>query len=336
MSIAGIVLRRLLMFGLVVWIAATANFFIPRLAPRNPIEDKLLSMMETGGATIDIHALVDAYNAKFGLDRPLLDQYLAYVGDMLRFDLGYSIAYYPSRTAEIIFGALPWTIGLLTTTTLLGFLAGTLLGALTVWRRRALWLQLMVPLSMVLSAIPFYLIGLVLIYVFAQELGWFPLSGGMAIRALPGVNLATALDILDHSILPAASILLATVGSWALSMRGMMVTVQGEDYMTFAEALGLSERRRFLQYGLRNAILPQVTQLALSLAHIVSGSILVELVFGYPGVGQQLFRAIEHLDYFVIYGIVFVLICAIGMAMLVVDLVYPLLDPRIRRAGAAA
>jgi peptide/nickel transport system permease protein len=129
--------------------------------------------------------------------------------------------------------------------------------------------------------------------------------------------------------------LLATVGIWALSMRGMMVTVQGEDYMTFAEALGLTNRRRFLQYGLRNAVLPQVTLLALSLGHVVSGAILVELVFGYPGVGQQLYRAIQHLDYFVIYGIVFFLICTIALAMLVMDLVYPLLDPRIRRAGAA-
>jgi peptide/nickel transport system permease protein len=141
-----------------------------------------------------------------------------------------------------------------------------------------------------------------------------------------------ALDIFYHSLLPAFSILVATIGVWALSMRGMMVTVQGEDYMTFAEALGLKNRRRFLQYGVRNAILPQVTQLALSLGHVLSGSILVELVFGYPGVGQQLFRAIQHLDYYVIYGIVFILICTIALAMLLMDLIYPLLDPRVRYA----
>ena len=183
---------------------------------------------------------------------------------------------------------------------------------------------------MVFSAIPFYLIGLVLVYVFAYQLGWFPLGGGVGIRTDFVWSASLVLEILYHSILPALSILLATLGTWALSMRGMMVTVQGEDYMTFAEALGLTNRRRFLQYGLRNAILPQVTLLALSLGHVLSGSILVELVFGYPGVGQQLFRAIQHLDYFVIYGIVFILICTISFAMLVMDLVYPLLDPRIR------
>ena len=186
---------------------------------------------------------------------------------------------------------------------------------------------------MIFSAIPFYLIGLTLIYVFAVVLQWLPLGGGMGIRTMPALSFSFVLEILTHSILPACSILVASIGVWALSMRGMMVTVQGEDYMVFAEALGLSNRRRFLQFGLRNAILPQITLLALSLGHMLSGSILVEIVFGYPGVGQQLFRAIQTLDYFVIYGIVLVLICAIAVAMLIVDLIYPLLDPRIRRPG---
>ncbi len=226
---------------------------------------------------------------------------------------------------------MPWTIGLLLTTTVLAFLIGTVLGALTVWQQAPRLFQLLVPLLMIFSAIPFYLIGLTLIYVFANLLQWLPLGGGMGIRTMPSLSLSFVMEILYHSILPALSILLASVGVWALSMRGMMVTVQGEDYMTFADALGLSNRRRFLQYGLRNAILPQVTLLALSLGHVLSGSILVELVFGYPGVGQQLFRAITNLDYFVIYGIVLVLICALAIAMLVVDLIYPLLDPRVRR-----
>lgn len=331
-----LVLRRLAMLVLVVWVASTVIFFVPRIAPRNPIEDKLLAQIEHGGSANDIKALVDAYNAKFGLDQPLWRQYLSYLGDMMTFDLGHSIAYYPSRTSDIIAGALPWTIGLLATTTLLGFAVGTILGALTVWRGAAAFYRWLVPFLMIFSAIPFYLIGLVLIYVFAHELGWFPLGGGMGIRTLPSLSLPFVLEILHHSILPAASMLLATIGIWALSMRGMMVTVQGEDFMTFAETLGLKDRRRFLQYGLRNAILPQMTLLALSLGHVLTGSILVELVFGYPGVGQQLYRAIQHFDYFVIYGIVFVLICSIALAMLVMDLIYPLLDPRVRYAGAAS
>ena len=330
MAIA-IILRRVGMLLLVVWAASTLIFFVPRLAPGNPVRDKLLAATEQGASATDMRVLVDAYNAKFGLDRPLWRQYVSFLADTASFDLGYSIAYYPSRTIEMIGSALPWTIGLLTTTTLIGFLIGTILGALTVWQGAPRIFRYIVPLLMIFSAVPFYLIGLVLIYVFSYQLGWFPLGGGVGIRSATTMSWALAAEIFHHSILPALSIVLATVGVWALSMRGMMVTVQGEDYMTFAEALGLTDRRRFLQYGLRNAILPQLTLLALSLGHVISGSILVELVFGYPGVGQQLYRAIQHLDYFVIYGIVFILICTIAIAMLIMDLVYPLLDPRIRR-----
>jgi len=331
----GIIARRIGMALLVIWVASTLIFFVPRIAPRNPIEDKLLEMLQQGGSATDIKQLVAVYNTKFGLDKPVLQQYVTFLQDTFSFDLGYSIAYYPTRTIDLVLTGLPWTIGLLATTTILGFLIGSVLGALTVWRGSHKSLHYFVPLLMVFSAIPYYLIGLLLIYVFAYQLGWFPLGGGVSIQNTQGMGLALMLQIFYHSLLPAVSILLATVGTWALSMRGMMVTVQGEDFMTFAEAIGLKSRRRFLQYGVRNAMLPQMTLLALSLGHVLSGSILVELVFGYPGVGQQLYRAIQHLDYFVIYGIVFILICAIALAMLVMDLVYPLLDPRVRHGGGA-
>jgi peptide/nickel transport system permease protein len=324
------------MFVAVIWVAGSLNFFLPRIAPRNPILDKLLSELEHGGAVVNLDELIKAYNAKFGLDKPLWKQYLTYMGDMLTLDLGYSIAYYPTRTIDMIARAIPWTIGLLTTTTILGFLIGTVLGALTVWQGAPSFFRYLVPFLMVFSAIPFYLIGLVLIFVFAYQFGWFPLGGGMGIRTMPHLSFALIIEIIYHSILPALSMLLATTGAWALSMRGMMVTVQGEDYMTFAEALGLKNSRRLLQYGMRNAILPQITLLALSLGHVLAGSILVELVFGYPGIGQQLYRAIQHLDYFVIYGIVFILICSIALAMLAMDIIYPILDPRVRRGGAIA
>jgi peptide/nickel transport system permease protein len=331
-----IIARRVGMALLVVWTAATLIFFVPRVAPRNPIEDKLLEAMQQGGSATDISELVLVYNARFGLDQPLWRQYVSYMGDLANFDLGHSIAYYPTRTTEMIGSALPWTIGLLFTTTILGFLIGSVLGALTVWRGSPRAVRALVPLLMVTSAVPFYLIGLLLIYVFAFQLGWFPLGGGVSIRTTGGLSLKLVGEILYHSILPATSMLLATIGTWALSMRGMMVTVQGEDFMNFAEALGLKSRRRFLQYGVRNAVLPQLTLLALSLGHVLSGSILVELVFGYPGLGQQLYRAIQHFDYFVIYGIVLILIMAIALAMLVIDLIYPLVDPRVRTGARAA
>jgi peptide/nickel transport system permease protein len=162
----------------------------------------------------------------------------------------------------------------------------------------------------------------------------FPLSGGYSISTAPGLTLPFALDILRHSLLPALSIVLAGMGFWGLGMRGMMVTTEGEDYMLFAEAKGLKAGRIFLRYGLRNAILPQFTALAIALGHIVSGSVIVEVVFGYPGIGSLLVKAIAGSDFFLIYGIVFVIILAISLATLLIDLLYPLIDPRIAHHGA--
>jgi peptide/nickel transport system permease protein len=183
---------------------------------------------------------------------------------------------------------------------------------------------------MVLSAIPFYLVGLVLIYLLAFRFSIFPNGGGHELGAQPALTIGYVGDVLRHSILPAFSIVLASIGFWGLGMRGMMITVQGEDYMVFADAKGLKPSRVFLDYGMRNAILPQVTTLALSFGRIISGSVLVEIVFAYPGIGTLLFQAIKQSDYFTIYGCVIILVLATGISMILVDLLYPLLDPRVR------
>jgi peptide/nickel transport system permease protein len=181
-----------------------------------------------------------------------------------------------------------------------------------------------------LSAIPYYLLGLILIYLFAFLVKLFPLGGGYSVgSAVDFSNPDFLIDAFKHAILPALSIVLADLGGWALGMRAMMVTVQGEDYMTLAEAKGLNPNRIFMRYGVRNAILPQVTSLALSIGRIVSGALLVEVVFAYPGVGSLLFEAIRRFDYFVIYGVAFMVIVAIGLATLILDLLLPVLDPRI-------
>jgi peptide/nickel transport system permease protein len=322
--------QRILLLLAVVFTAASLNFLLPKLAPKNPVEAKLLQLAESGGALTDIKDLVEAYEAKFGLDRPVLEQYGNYLASTARFDLGYSIAFYPARVIDLIGRALPWTIGLLLTATAIAFTLGTLLGALLAWEGAPRALSFFAPGVMVLAALPYYLLGLVLIYVFAFSWKLFPLQGGFGITTIIGWRWSFVLEILSHSILPALSIVLASIGSWALAMRGMMVTVQGEDYMAYAEANGLSPRRRFLSYGLRNALLPQVTALALQIGHLAAGAVLVERVFGYPGLGNLLFQAIEQNDYFVIYGVVFIIVVMIAAMMLLVDLIYPWLDPRIR------
>ncbi|HEX3348655.1 MAG TPA: ABC transporter permease [Acetobacteraceae bacterium] len=318
----------------VVFTAASLNFLLPKLSPINPVETKLLQLQESGGALTDIHDLVQAYETKFGLGKPLLEQYGNYLASAARFDLGYSIAFYPARVIDLIKRALPWTIGLILTSTLIAFALGTLLGAVVAWEHAPRVLLFFAPGVMVLAALPYYLLGLVLVYLFAFSWPVFPLQGGFELTSTPNWSWSFVADVLWHSILPALSIVLASMGTWALTMRGMMITVQGEDYMNYALANGLPVRRRFFSYGLRNAMLPAVTGLALQIGHVAAGAVIVERIFGYPGLGTLLFEAIQQADYFVIYGVVFIIVVMIAAMMLLVDLVYPLLDPRIRLGAA--
>lgn len=323
-------IHRLIQFAIVLWGAATLNFLIPRLAPGDPVRERMYEMASQGGYLQQgIEQMVKAYDQQFGLDKPLWQQYLTYLWNMLHLDFGYSLAQYPARVLPLILAALPWTIGLLLVSTILAFGLGTLLGALMAWPRSPRILGYFVGPLLTLSAIPYYLLGLILIYVLAIASHAFPLSGGYTVGTIPDLSVGFILDILSHSVLPALSIILGAVGFWALGMRGMMVTTEGEDYMTMADAKGLPDRHIFFRYGVRNAILPQFTALAIALGHVVSGSVLVEVVFGYPGIGSLLYKAITGSDYFVIYGVVFMVILAISTATLLIDLIYPILDPRI-------
>jgi peptide/nickel transport system permease protein len=229
----------------------------------------------------------------------------------------------------MIFDALPWTVGLLGITFLLSFSVGTLLGALFGWPRAPRGLQWIFGPLLSLNAVPYFLLGLLLLYGFAFAIKIFPSGGGYERGTIPNLSWGFVMNIAYHAILPALSIMLAQMGGWALGMRAMMVTTQGEDYMLFADAKGLSERTLFFRYAVRNAILPQVTGLALLLGQLISGAVLVEWVFQYPGIGSVLFRAIRESDYFVVQGIVFFLIATVGLATLLLDVLYPLLDPRI-------
>ena len=327
---AGYLVRRIGVFVLIAWLAATLNFFLPRLTGQDPVRVKLLQQAQLGGhVQAGIEEMVKEYDRRFGLDRPLWVQYLAFLRDAARLDFNYSIANYPRTVNEMIAEALPWTVVLLGTTTIVSFTLGTFLGALLGWPRAPRWMRWLMPPLWALHAIPFFLLGLILIYVFAFRFPVLPMFGGYSAGAFPALTLPFILDLVRHAILPALSIILVATGGWALSMRGMMVTTQGEDYVTFAEAKGLRSLTIFLRYCVRNALLPQATGLALALGQIVSGAVLVEVIFGYPGIGTVLFQAIRENDHFLIQGIVFTVIIALGLATLVLDAVYPLLDPRI-------
>jgi peptide/nickel transport system permease protein len=328
----GYVIQRLFVFVLVIWVAMTLIFFLPKMVPsRDPVMERMMMLMASGGIQSEgIQQMVEAYRAKFGLDQPLYMQYFNYLGNMLRFDFNYSLAQYPTKVIDLIRLALPWTIGLLSVSVLLAFLLGSLLGGLLGWPKTPAFFAYLISPFMLMSSIPFFVIGLILVYIFAFKLKVFPIGGGSQYGQLPTLSVPYVLDLLHHSVLPAASIVVASVGGWALGMRGMMITTLGEDYVILAQARGLRPRRIFFSYAMRNALLPQVTSLALSMGTIVSGSLLVEAIFRYPGVGSLLFTAISGFDYFTIYGVVFFIILAIALATLIIDLVYPLLDPRIR------
>jgi peptide/nickel transport system permease protein len=323
------VVRRLGVFVLVIWAAATINFAIPRLSPADPIKEALLRVTTMGAAQANMDVLARNFAARFGLDQPVWRQYLNYLTDLVRGNLGYSIGFFPAQVSDMILVALPWTIILVGLATLLTFAIGTVLGAFMAWGNVPRVVRVLGPPLLTMSAIPYYLLGLILIYLFAFLTKTFPLGGGYSVGLAPEWSPPFLVDALRHAILPALSIVLADLGFWALGMRGMMVTVQGEDFMTLAEAKGLKPNRVFLRYGVRNAILPQITSLALSMGRVVSGAILVEIVFSYPGVGNLLYQAIRTFDYFVIYGVAFMVIVAIGLATLILDLLLPVLDPRI-------
>lgn len=329
---AAYVVRRVLLFFVVVWAATTFIFFLPKMAPgRNPVMERIGMMVATGGVnTGGLQQMVEAYQKKFGLDKPLWEQYLTYLSDISHLDFGYSLMLYPTKVVDVIWTAMPWTIGLLSVATLIAFALGTILGGLLAWPRAPRLIQYLLPPLFTFSVVPYYLLGLILAYILAFRLRIFPMSGSSQYGVVGSFSLGFVLDVLYHSILPALSIVLASVGFWALGMRAMMVSISGEDYMLFAEAKGLRSKRIFLGYGMRNALLPQTTTLALSLGTILSGALLVEIVFGYAGMGAVLFRAVTAFDYFTIYGVVFFIIVGVAFATLVLDLTYPLLDPRIR------
>lgn len=324
-------IRRVLFLLLVIWAASTIVFFIPRLSAKNPIRERFAELARTGGfSPQDMEKIVASYNQKFGLDKPLVEQYVAYMGGLLRGDLGVSLNKYPKTVAELIFEAVPWTIGLLVMVTILSFIVGNFLGALSAWPRSPGWAKGLAAPFIILTGIPAYLLGLILLFYIAFRAKLLPLGNAYTIGTQPTFTLEFILDVARHQILPAVSLMLAAVGGWALGMRGMGVTILGEDYVNFAEHKGLSPRTIFGSYYIRNAMLPQVTGLALAFGALISAGVLVESLYGLPGLGSILNQAIVANDFMVIYGVILFIIITIAVGMLIVDIVYPLLDPRIR------
>ncbi len=330
--IVWLIVRRILFLFMVIWAAATIVFFVPRLSDTNPIRERFAELSRTGGfAPADLEKIIEAYTKQFGLDNSLPQQYWDYIKQIARFDFGYSLNKYPSTVMDLIMQALPWTLGLLLVTTIMSFIIGNLLGAISAWPRAPRWLRNFATPFILLTGVPPVIMGVLLIFFIGFRLKLLPLGGSYSIGTVPDWNdFAFWMDLLKHQILPALALILGSVGGWVLSMRGMGITIQGEDYVTFAEHKGLTGGRIFRDYYLRNTLLPQATGLALALGTVVTSAIIVEGLFGLPGIGTALNNAIRANDFPVIYGIVLFITTAVATLMVLMEFIYPLLDPRIR------
>ncbi len=327
-------LNRLLTLFLTVFIAATLIWIIPRLSPVDPAEIMLGRMAAGAGAVADSEAILAQLRANFGLDDPLYIQYLKYLWNTVTFNFGLSTATFPTPVSALIANALPWTLGLMILSLIVTFIIGNLLGALMVWEESPKLLKVAIPAAMVFTSIPPILSGLLLMWIFAANLRWFPLTGAYGLTVEPGWTWEFAVSVLHHGFLPALSIVIVTFGFWALGMRGLMITVQGEDYVTLAKAKGLKPRYILYKYMIRNAILPQITAFALKVGLLIAGQVLVERIFAYNGMGKLLYDAILDQDFPVIQGVSFVIILMTALSVFIVDLIYPFIDPRIRHEAS--
>ncbi len=297
------------------------------------MRERFAALARTGGFSPQaLEDIVASYNKMFGLDQPLLTQYFRYISNIAKLDFGVSMYRYPRTVMELITDALPWTIGLLFVTTLLSFVIGNLLGAVAAWPRSPSWLRGFATPFILLLGVPPVLMGILLLFFIAFKAKLLPLGSAFSTGVVVDWTSAKfVLDVLKHQILPALALILGSVGGWVLSMRGMGITIQGEDYVLFAEHKGLSNFTIFRDYYLRNAMLPQITGLALALGSVVTSGVVVESLFGLNGLGSLLNQAIQANDFLVIYGIVLFITIAIASLMVFVELIYPLLDPRIRQ-----
>ncbi|GAB4085811.1 ABC transporter permease [Myceligenerans cantabricum] len=322
-----LLLRRAAFYLFTAWAAITINFFLPRMLKGDPVQAYLAKHQ----GQISPEA-ADALSTLFGLDtdRSLAQQYGDYWVLLFSGDLGRSFSHGLAPVAEVIGSALPWTVGLVGIATVLSFLVGTTLGTLVGWFRGGRG-DVVVPVATFFSAVPYFWMGLIAIAIFATGLGWLPASHAYSKGTAPNLSLEFVGDVIVHGTLPALTVVLASLGGWVLGMRNMMITVLDEDYVTVAQAKGLSRRRVVFAYAARNAVLPQLSSFALALGFIVGGTLVMELVFSYPGVGKLLLDATTAKDYPLMQGLFLVITLTVLVANLLADVAYAVLDPRTRQ-----
>jgi peptide/nickel transport system permease protein len=324
-----VISRRIGFYILTAIAAVTVDFFIPRVMPGNPVSAVLAKMQ---GAVITKQTIA-ALEVQFGTHtrEGLWGQYTHYWSTIAHGNLGISTSNGFAPVTSVIRGALPWTLGLVGTATLLSFAFGTLIGVLVAWRRGT-WLDNLLPATTFFQAAPYFFLAFLAIDLFANKLGWFPAERATNIDDFPAFNWTYISDVLDHALLPALTIVVASAAGWIVGMRNVMITTMDEDYVLLAQAKGLP-KHRVIWYAARNAILPSISSFSLAIGFVVSGALLTEIVFSYPGLGYLLLNAVQEADYALLQGIFLVITLAVLVANLAADFVYVFLDPRTRQEG---
>jgi len=323
------ILRRLGFYVVAAWVALTVNFFIPRAMPGNAVQAvmaKFPSLQPSAYKALE--ALLGV-----GHSGSLWSQYVAYLNDVLHFNFGTDVSQYPAQVSTLLGQTIPWTLTLVGSATVIAFLLGTALGIVAGWRHGGT-LDRVLPGLMFLQAIPYFFFALILIELFALKLHVFPIGEGYAEGLIPGWHWSFISSAIFHSLLPALTIVLTSVAGWMLQMRNVMITTIGDDYVIAAQAKGLPSRRVIFTYAARNALLPQLQGFGLALGFVVSGALVMEIVFSYPGIGLLLLNAVTSNDYPLMQAIFLVITFAVLLANLIVDIIIVLADPRAR-AGEA-
>lgn len=320
------VLRRIGFYAIAAWASLTFNFLIPRLMPGDPAS----AIFARFRGQLRPEQL-DSMKRAFGFtDGPLIEQYFSYISHAIRGDFGISVSAYPAKVTEVISTGLIWTLLLGITALVISFIIGSLLGVISAWKRGGILDTVFPPLLIFIGSFPFFWLAMVALYVIGFRLGWLPMNHAYSDDLRPSFSWTFILSVITHLILPAGSIILVSIGGWVLGMRNTMINILGEDYITMAEAKGLSQNRIMFRYAARNALLPNMTAFGMALGFVLGGQIIVESVFAYPGIGYMLTKAVSNLDYPLMQGIFLMITLAVLGANLIVDLLYVRLDPRVR------
>jgi peptide/nickel transport system permease protein len=325
--------KRILLYALIFFVALTIFFFVLHLAPGDPVLRYMQQMQSRYGYnTGTTEAGLEAFRTQFGLDKPIGVRYLSFMRELLLHgNFGPSMVSYPTPARDMVFQALPWSVGLLGVSIVVAWVLGMALGTILGWKRGTTLDSVVTPFAMVLAQVPVYLMALLLSMAFVYGIAVFPAGGAYSAAVTRSWTLAFVGSVIGHAVLPALSMVLVNTLGWTLSQRALVINLLGEDYMRLAEAKGLPRRTLIYRYVLRNAMLPQATGLALSLGFAMNGFFLIEWIFRYPGIGRLFVASITSLDYNVLLGITVTTMLVVLVANLVVEFLFPLIDPRIRR-----